>query len=116
MIGYKVLNSEYNGKRLYSFWRDLPTPVDYKVGEWVSQPSEDKPLFVYKSLANQEEWWYEYEIYECEYIPSDVKEVRDIHPEYGDRRTPEDYGAGTAFATKVKLLRKVSSDELRRGR
>jgi N-glycosylase/DNA lyase len=116
MIGYKVLNKEYNGKRLYSFWRDLPTPVDYKVGEWTRQPSDDKPLFVYKSLANQEEWWYEYEIYECEYIPSDVKEVRDIHPEYGDRRTPEDYGAGTAFATKVKLLRKVSSDELRRGR
>ena len=38
MIGYKVLNKEYNENRLYSFWIDLPTPVDYKVGEWVSQP------------------------------------------------------------------------------
>ena len=69
---------------------------------------------MYKSLANQAEWWYGYEIYECEYIPSDVKEVRDIHPDYMCRRKPEDYGAGTAFATKVKLLRKVSLDELRR--
>ena len=107
MIGYKVVQCRCD--RLFSFWLDIRKRVYYEIGKWVKQPSSDKPLFVFKSLKDRKEWWGDsgVKVYRCEYIPSNIKEVKDEHDRFGFRRTPDDYGTGTAFASRVKLLEEV---------
>lgn len=127
MIGYKVVIN-VNGKLLSPYRYNLPKygpiyrKIEYIVGEYVSSPlnSNMGPLCLFSNIEQCYDFLkildkhYNYEIYQCEYVPSQFKDVWNVpySTRKGHNITNKDLYRTRPYLRLVILADKVKLIEL----
>jgi hypothetical protein len=119
--GYKIVKTAYYGGQyngyLSSIFARNKASVQYKPNEWALPPSwveKGAPLMVFESwvlAANYNAREYpHYQIWECEYEPTDEKPAWDIDRLCEGEKEPFEkflFPEGTRFAKRVKLVKRL---------